>query len=808
MACNSLWAKECDTAVVGGMNILSSSDNYVGLSSGHFLSPTGGCKTFDQAADGYCRGEAVASVVLKRLDAAQADNDNILSVILSASTNYSAYSDSITRPHAPSQESLYRTVLRDAGITALDVDYVEMHGTGTQAGDTIEMTSVSNVFAPAFPARPSDNPLYVGAIKSNVGHGESASGITGLIKTMLMMREQELPPHVGIKTTLNSKFPDLKRRNIHIPFDTTPMPSKHGKGLKRRALINNFSAAGGNTACILEEPPKRPTIPNLDTRSHHIVAVSAKSKISLAKNAENLLTYMKKNPTASLSDLSYTTMARRRHHPYRQAWVATSLAELEVSLSSFIKSPQSTPSRITPKLSICFTGQGSFYMSLGKGLFDSSHHFKTTVSQLNRMATSHNFASFLPVITGSEFTSNSVSQVQIHLAIVAIQMALLSFFESLGLRPQLVIGHSLGEFAALHGSGILSASDTLYLVGQRATLMENLCQPGTHAMLAIQADETTICQQITLDQLEIACINGPNDTVLSGPVSACRETEHRLKAAGIKSHILAIPFAFHSAQMDPILDALEHAASSVHFSAPTIPLASPSTGQVIKESGAVNATYIRNHTRNTVRFSDALNRCQEEGLVADCNAWLEIGPRPLCMNMIQSTLSTDQRLVYSLRENESPWASIGKTLASLHNWGYAIDWQDYHRDFESGQRLLSLPKYGWEEKDYWIPYRNDWLLRKGVAEEMSEPPAVPEGPNTTSVQRLISTDTTETHVQMIFESDLTDPEFHSTIIGHVINGSALLSAVSTPKLRLEFMTNRVLVCLRGHRAHYCSLFAV
>ena len=193
MACNAIWVHMCDTAVAGGMNLLTGANDYEGLSAGHFLSQTGGCKTYDDAADGYCRGEAVGSIVVKRLDAAEFDNDNILAVILGCATNYSADSISITHPHGPTQEVLYRQVLNQAGLRPFDVDYIEMHGTGTQAGDAVEMSSVSNIFAPAAPARPADNPLHVGAVKANLGHGESASGVTALIKTLLVLREQKLP---------------------------------------------------------------------------------------------------------------------------------------------------------------------------------------------------------------------------------------------------------------------------------------------------------------------------------------------------------------------------------------------------------------------------------------------------------------------------------------------------------------------------------------------------------------------------------------------------------------------------------------
>ncbi|KKA17749.1 Polyketide synthase, partial [Rasamsonia emersonii CBS 393.64] len=777
MACNAIWSGECDTAVVGGMNIISSSDNYVGLSAGHFISPTGGCKTWDKDADGYCRGEAVASVVLKPLEAAQADNDNVLGVILSFATNYSANADSITRPHAPTQESLYRTALRDAGLRPFDVDYIEMHGTGTQAGDTVEMNSVCNVFAPTSPVRPPDNPLYVGAVKANVGHGESASGITGLMKTLLVLRKQQLPPHVGIKTAINPKLPDLQKRNVHIPFHQTPLPSKRGQGSKRRILLNNFSAAGGNTACILEEPPERSIDSSrLDRRSHHVVTISGKSVTSVLNNARNLMAYLAEWPDVSLSDLSYTTTARRMHHPLRQAFVASSIAHLTEQLSAFLSTPNPTWPKKLSRVAFCFTGQGSFYMPMARDLFEHSSQFRQDLLRFDRVSREHCFATFLPVVDGSGADS-TVTEVQKQLAIVAVEMALFRFFESLDISPSLVIGHSLGEYAALYAAGVLSANDTLYLVGQRASLLETSCPLMTSGMLAVQGGENTIKHlREKYSALEIACINGPRDVVLSGPRELCEAAMTQLRSQGVHCQLLAIPFAYHSSQMERILDRFEQMATAVHFEKPKVPLVSPSTETVVHEAGIIGPSYLRDQTRRCVRFYGALLQCEQAGLVDENTVWLEIGPRPICMGMIKATLGSQVRLLPSLREGENDWAAISKSLASLHTWGYDINWQEYHREFEAGKRLLTLPRYAWDEKEYWVPYRNDWLLYKGARNERAQTALSPAGPNTTTVQKLISQEVEDRKVTLVFETDLAESKMHAMITGHVINGSGLCPA--------------------------------
>lgn len=254
LACTSLWAGDCDTAIVGGLSCMTNSDIFAGLSRGQFLSKNGPCATFDNDADGYCRADACATVIVKRLEDAVSDKDNILGVILGTQTNHSADAVSITHPHGGTQEILYKSILDKAGIDPLDVDYVEMHGTGTQAGDGTEMLSVTNVFAPTNRLRSQEQSLYLGAVKANIGHGEAASGVTALIKCLLMFQHNTIPPHVGIKKSINQGFPkDLGARNVNIAFHKTPFRGRAGH--PRRIFVNNFSAAGGNTGLLIEDAP-------------------------------------------------------------------------------------------------------------------------------------------------------------------------------------------------------------------------------------------------------------------------------------------------------------------------------------------------------------------------------------------------------------------------------------------------------------------------------------------------------------------------------------------------------------------------
>jgi acyl transferase domain-containing protein len=370
VACTALWARDCDTAIVGGLSCMTNPDIFSGLSRGQFLSKKGPCATFDNEADGYCRGDGCASVIVKRYEDAVADKDNVLAVILGTATNHSADAISITHPHGPTQSILSRSILDEAGVDPLDIDYVEMHGTGTQAGDGTEMESVTNVFAPREASgqrkRPRDRPLYLGAVKANVGHGEAASGVTALVKVLMMLKKNAIPPHVGIKqgSVMNKGFPaDLSDRNVNIAFHMTPFRRSDGK--PRRVFINNFSAAGGNTGLLLEEAPKlEPALE--DPRSVHIITVTAKSKSAMIRNAENLVSWMRENPGTPISHVAYTMTARHIQHYWRMNVVASDLTEASRAISERLKENFVPVLPEQPKVAFIFTGQGSHYAGMGK----------------------------------------------------------------------------------------------------------------------------------------------------------------------------------------------------------------------------------------------------------------------------------------------------------------------------------------------------------------------------------------------------------------------------------------------------------
>ena len=780
MACNSLWRNDCDTALAGGTNVLTNPDNFTGLDKGHFLSRTGNCKTFDDGADGYCRADGVGTVVLKRLEDAQADNDPIQGIIVGAYTNHSAEAESITRPHVGAQSFIFNKVLNDAGMNPLDVSYIEMHGTGTQAGDAVEMKSVLDVFASGRSKRTAKQSLFLGSAKSNIGHGESASGVTSLIKVLLMMKENEIPPHCGIKTKINRHFPtDLKERGIRIAMKPTRW--NRAEGATRKVFLNNFSAAGGNTALLLEDAPVAAEVTeDHDPRSIHVVAISAKTIPSLMKNIQALTNFINNNSDMSLPSLSYTTTARRMHHNYRVIVRGSNLIMIKAGLEvaalrqDYIPAPTSAPT-----VAFAFTGQGSQYAGMGKDLFQNFSQFRSDIQRFDRIGRSQGFETIQPLIDGTAEEIKGLSPMVVQLGLTCMQMALARLWISWGVRPSVVVGHSLGEYAALNVAGVLSASDAIYLTGKRAQLLQEQCTSGTHSMLAVKASFSFLSNLPHENGFEFACINAPDQTVISGTNSQIDRVSEDLIASGIKCTRLATSFAFHSSQVQPILDGFEAAARGVIFHRPAIPIISPLLAAVVRDN-KIDAAYLSRHCRETVNFVGAIETAKSTGAVTDGTLWVEIGPDPVLTGMVKSILGPKAPAVASLQRKEDTWKVLAGSLSSLHLAGIDIQWSEYHREFNAAHEVLPLPAYCWDYKNHWIQYVHDWCLTKGDPPSFASPLALQAESklSTTTVQRLVEEHIEDNKAVIVMESDLSRPDLKTVVQGHAVNGAALCPSVS------------------------------
>ncbi|KAJ5412593.1 uncharacterized protein N7487_006952 [Penicillium crustosum] len=768
-ACTALWAGDVDMVVAGGLNVLTNSDTFSGLCNGHFLTKTpNACKTWDSTADGYCRADGVGSIVMKRLDDALADNDNILGVIPAAATNHSANAVSITHPHAGHQSDLYKQVMARAGIDPLDVSYVEFHGTGTQAGDREEMESITDVFAPSKGKRRTSNqPLHIGAVKANVGHGEAAAGVTAMIKVLLMLQKGAIPPHVGIKTDINPGFPkDMDKRNLHIPFNATQWSRAPGK--KRIAVVNNFSAAGGNTTLVLEEGPVREKVGS-DPRPSHVFTISAKSKVSLKGNIQRLIRYLEKNGEVTMADLAYSLTARRCHHNHRVAISAADVAHSPIG---------------PPPVAFVFTGQGAAEKSMNLQLYHHSPFFRAQLESLDRLGQQHGFPSFIPAIDGSFPKDHAWSPVITQVAHTSVEIALAKYFETLGIKPEVVAGHSLGEYAAFVIAGVLSASDAIFLVGSRAQMLQSLCTAGTHRMMAVKASKSEIADAVKELPYDLACVNGPKETVLCGTTEQMEAVSTPLKEKGYRVIFLDVPFAFHSTQTDPILDLFEETArKSVVFRPPMLPIVSPLLGKVVFDEKSLNAQYLRQATRGTVDFLSAMQNAQETSIVDKDTVWAEIGPHPVCVAFVKASFDPAPLTVGSFRRGEDNWTTLAQSLGQLHTAGVQVRWSEFHKPFEGSLRLLDLPTYSWNEKKHWIQYSGDWALTKGNtfydAEKGINRQAVTaqvSSLKTTTVQQIIEEKFEGSTGKVVMQSDLMQPDLLAAAHGHKMNDCGVITS--------------------------------
>ncbi|KFY01909.1 hypothetical protein O988_02453 [Pseudogymnoascus sp. VKM F-3808] len=778
IACSNLWRGECDTAIAGGTNVLTNPDNFAGLDRGHFLTTTGNCNAFDDEASGYCRADAVGSVILKRLEDAQADNDPIFGVIAGAYTNHCGQTDSITRPHEGDQISVFKRIIRHANVNPLDISYVEMHGTGTQAGDATEMNSVLSVFVPERERMP-DYPLYLGSAKANIGHAESASGVSSLIKVLMMMKHNEIPPHCGIKTRINHNYPlDLTERNVNIA--ATPIPWHRTASGKRSVFLNNFSAAGGNTAVLLEDAPFAPHSNDIrsDSRSSHLVAVTGKSAKSLNNNIKVLIDFLQLNPETPLPALSYTTTARRMHYSYRTICSGSDIKFIIDALKKAADSDSKpSPSTKVPKIAFAFSGQGSLYSGIGRQLFESHPSFKADILRFDSIAQQQGFPGFLPLVDGTASDVDGVETVAAHLALSCVQMAICRLWISWGVRPNLTIGHSLGEYAALQVAGVLTPSDVIYLVGTRAQLLARYCNQGTHAMLSIKASSDDLKTYLSGSTCEIACMNQPTNNVISGPNEEVNRLMLLFQSKGYECIKLGIPFAFHSAQVDPILEEFESAASSICYHAPTLPYISPLLGLVVSGEGELNASYLTRACRRAVNFQGSLKSAEAASAIDSHTIWIEIGSHPACSGMVKGTIGPQSTTIPSLRKGVDTWKVLTAGLETLYLSRVNIEWNEWHRHFKSSHKVLQLPRYSWDLKNYWIQYRNNFCLTKGEGTSANAALPVDTKPSYASLSPAVQRVLEEHHAadvsNILVESDIQDPHLAPVLQGHKVNGASL-----------------------------------
>lgn len=706
-AVQALRSGDCKAAVAGGVNIISSPDMYCGLDRAHFLSPTGQCKPFDASADGYCRSEGSTVFVLKKLSDALKENDNILGVIKAIAVNQSGNSSSITHPHAPTQEDLFRKLLAETKLHPHDVNVVEAHGTGTQAGDPTELRGIRNVFCQG---RTKENPLHISSIKGNIGHCEAASGGASLAKLLVMLKHKRVPPQAFLRN-LNPAIGDLEADRVIISDQAHEWEAPAGR--PRVALLNNFGAAGSNVGLMLEEYVGPLTSAKKEPLELCLpFGISARSPEMLEQARANLLEYLSLNDdVVALSDICYTSMSRRTLHQYRLTATASSIPELITSLK---RAPVVESPKVAPPTVLLFSGQGSQYVGMGRDLMNLLPEFHSVVMHCHDLLTEWGLPSCLEVIQPSAEHSRPLNDpitVQaFQSGIFALEVALARTLVKLGIKPAAVAGHSLGEYAALVIAGVLTLESGLWLVAQRAALIVRQCELWQSSMLAINmgaSDVRPILSRKEYECLSIACENAPSSCVVGGPNESLRTLRDYIADQLDKQcTLLAVPIAYHTAQLEPIRDDLRKLASRVQWSAPSVPIASNVLGRMVQPGENIfGAEYVVEHCLNPVCFDSAIADILDHELALDSGKWIEIGPHPSLLPMIRSRNSTKAlELLPTIRKDRH----VSQTLSELFTALYKDDqgsmvWRQVFEGMSTKPRVIALPPAPMNRTRYLVP---------------------------------------------------------------------------------------------------------
>jgi acyl transferase domain-containing protein/SAM-dependent methyltransferase len=700
LAVRSLRSGECDLALVGGVNLMLTPEITINFCKSRMLSANGKCRTFDAEADGYVRGEGCAMVALKRLSDAKSNGDRILAVIRGSAINQDGRTSGITAPNGPSQEVVICAALKDGGVNPADVGYIEAHGTATPLGDPIEMHALGNVFGQG---RRVDRPLAIGSVKTNFGHLEAAAGIAGLIKTALVVQKGIIPPHLHLDR-INPHIP-LDQWPVTIPTKATPFPSYSAT---RIAGVSAFGLSGTNAHVILEAFGDAGQPGRSVTGSLQVLALSARNETALKQTAQRFHAHLSQEHSDSLEDICFTANAGRSHFNHRLSVVAETKDQASAQLSAFCDGGSaenmvkgSIEDGAPPaKVSFLFTGQGSQYEGMGRELYQTQLAFRKALDQCQEVLRPHLGQPLLSALYPEPGSPSVLNQsLYTQTALFALEYALVQLWRSWGVLPSVVMGHSLGEYAAACAAGVFSVEDGLKLIVERARLIESLQEHGEMAAVLADSDQVAPAIAPFAGKVSIAALNGPRNTVISGAGPAIREIIENFAARGVVCRPLNVAQAFHSPLLDPMLDRFEQAAGRIHFKTPKIGMISNLTGRFIDGDEILHPLYWRRHLREPVRFSDSIATLRQRG----CRIFVEIGPHPVLSTMAQLIDGGEESCwLPSLNRQTGDWTQMIGTLAALYVRGVAVDWDGFYRD--RPHRRCALPTYPFQRERYWLDF--------------------------------------------------------------------------------------------------------
>ncbi|MEO1590397.1 MAG: SDR family NAD(P)-dependent oxidoreductase [Cyanobacteria bacterium J06632_22] len=704
LACQSLRNGEANLAVAGGVNLMLSPEVTVGFCKLQALAPDGRCKTFDASADGYGRGEGCGMVVLKRLSDAILNQDNILALVKGSAVNHDGVSNGLTAPNGSAQTAVIRQALLNAQLEPQQVQYVEAHGTGTSLGDPIELIALNQALEQRH------EPVWVGSVKTNFGHLEAAAGVAGLLKVILSLQHQQIPPHLHLETP-NPYIP-WERLAVRVPQQLTPWPTT---AEPRRAGLSGFGMSGTNVHLIIESAPElgvEKLLPEESfERPQQVLTLSAQSEAALQALAKVYYTWLAET-NAAIPDICFSANTCRSHFRHRLALVGTDRDSLRLQLSNVLSGSASgcaLPFSQHHKTVFLFTGQGAQSVGMGRQLYETEPVFRSVIDRC-AVVLAEEGLSLLPVLYPTEADpsgNNAIHQTAYaQPALFALACALVELWRSWGIVPDGVLGHSVGEYAAAYAAGVFTLDDGLRLIAARGRLMQSL--PSGGGMTAVMVPAAQVAELLEIfgcDGVEIATINGPNNTVISGDLASLEQVSQALNNRGFTTKPLRVSHAFHSALMEPMLEEFGQLAQSMTFNPPMVDVVSSVTGQSITEE-IIQPEYWVKQIRQPVQFAKAMATLTEENY----KIFVEVGPRPVLLSLGQACLPTVDTLwlpsLASVRDkfaasvNKTDWTTLLTSLGKLYEAGISIDWEGF--DSAYIRQAVAVPQYPFQRRRYWI----------------------------------------------------------------------------------------------------------